>query len=166
MAAVKPVPEGYHTITPHLIVRDAARAIEFYKEAFGAVELGRAPTPGGGKLMHATIKIGDSMLMLADEFPEWGAVGPQSLGGCPTTIHIFTEDADALYARAIKAGATANMPPADAFWGDRYGKLTDPFGHQWSIATRKEEPTQEEMARRAEAFFASHGAEGQRAKSA
>jgi PhnB protein len=132
--AVKPIPEGYHTITPTLTIRDAARAVEFYKQAFGAIE--RAVMKGpGGKLMHAELRIGDSIIMMADEFPEYGSLSPQSIGGSGTGLHIYVEDVDSAFDRAVKAGAKVEMPVADMFWGDRFGKLVDPFGHKWSIAT-------------------------------
>lgn len=131
---VKAVPDGMHTITPHLVCRDAAAAIAFYQKAFGAVELARLPGPQG-KLLHAMLRIGDSPLMLVDEFPDWGALGPQSLKGSPVTIHLYVEDVDAAVERAVAAGARLTMPVADMFWGDRYGTVEDPFGHRWSIAT-------------------------------
>jgi PhnB protein len=143
--AVKPIPEGMHSITPHLICAGAADAIEFYKKAFGAIEMGRMPGPGG-KLMHAMIKIGDSAVMLVDEVPEWGNKGPKALNGTPVTIHLYVPDADATFNTAVAAGATAKMPLADMFWGDRYGVLIDPFGHSWSIATHIKDMTPEEMA--------------------
>lgn len=136
MSPVKAIPEGMHALTPHLICAGAAEAIEFYKQAFGAQELGRMPSPdGSGKLMHAMLRIGDSFLMLVDEFPQWGSVGPLALKGSPVTIHHYVEDVDAVFERAVAAGATPRMPVADMFWGDRYGVLTDPFGHLWAIAT-------------------------------
>ncbi|HEV3009572.1 MAG TPA: VOC family protein [Burkholderiales bacterium] len=140
---VKPVPEGMHSVTPHLICAGAADAIEFYKKAFGAVEEARLPGPGG-KIMHAMIRIGDSTVMLVDEMPEWGALGPKSLKGSPVVIHLFVENADAAFERAVKAGAKVTMPLADQFWGDRYGKLEDPFGHHWSVATHVREVSMEE----------------------
>jgi uncharacterized glyoxalase superfamily protein PhnB len=143
---VQPIPAGFHTITPSLIVAGAADAIDFYKRAFGAEEIDRAPSPDGSKIMHATIKIGDSRLMLADEFPEWGCKGPGSFGGTPATMHLYVEDADAIFSQAVEAGATVTMPINDAFWGDRYGQIVDPFGHAWSIATHKRDVTEEEMA--------------------
>ena len=149
----KPIPEGYHTLTPQIVVRDAARAIEFYKSAFGAELLNAAPDGPGGKITHASMKIGDSILMLTDEFPEWGCLGPQSIGGSPVTLHIYVEDVDALFDRAVAAGAKVTMPLQDQFWGDRYGQLADPFGHRWSLATHKEELTREEVAKRSEAIF-------------
>jgi PhnB protein len=152
MSNVKPVPAGYHTVTPYLVVRDAARAIEFYKKAFGAIETVRMPDPSG-KIMHAEIKIGDSMIMLGDENPARGARSPQSLGGSPVSIFLYIEDVDALAKQAIAAGATVTMPVQDMFWGDRYGTLTDPFGHSWGIATHKEDVAHEEMSKRAKAAF-------------
>jgi uncharacterized glyoxalase superfamily protein PhnB len=148
MAKVKPVPDGYHTLTPYLVIRDAAKAIEFYKKAFGAKETFRMPGPGG-KIMHAELQIGDSMLMLAEEMPEYGAKSPQALGGSPVNVFLYVEDADKVFNQAVAAGATVTMPLADQFWGDRYGKLADPFGHQWSVATHKEDVAPEEMAKRA-----------------
>ena len=143
--AAKAVPDRYHTITPALVVDGAAKAIEFYKKAFGAVELSRSPGPGG-KLMHAEIKIGNSVMMMSDDFPEWGSSrSPQTLKGSPVTLHIYVEDADKLFAQAVAAGANVTMPLMDAFWGDRYGKLQDPFGHEWSIATHQYDYTPEEM---------------------
>jgi PhnB protein len=150
---VKPIPDGYHTLTPHLIVKGAGQAIEFYKKAFGAVEICRAPGPDGNTIMHAELKIGDSRLFLADEFPEMNCRGPQSIGGSPVAIHIYVEDVDAVFNQALAAGAQVVMPLEDAFWGDRYGKLTDPFGHQWSLATHKEDLPPEELSKRAQACF-------------
>ncbi|SAK95261.1 glyoxalase/bleomycin resistance protein/dioxygenase superfamily protein [Caballeronia fortuita] len=143
-SAVKPIPEGMHSLTPHLVCAGAAEAIEFYKRAFNAVELGRMPGPDG-KLMHAMVKIGDSTLMLVDEFPQFGSVGPKALNGSPVTLHLYVEDADATVKQAESAGAKVTMPVADMFWGDRYGRLEDPFGHQWSVATHKRDMTPEEM---------------------
>jgi len=142
--AVKPVPDGYHTLTPFLTVRDAARAIEFYKQAFGAEERGVAKDPDG-KVMHAELKIGDSIIMLGDEYPEFGALSPQSIGGSGMGLHIYLDGVDAAFDRAVKAGAQVEMPVMDQFWGDRYGKLTDPFGHKWSIGTHIRDLSQEEM---------------------
>jgi PhnB protein len=141
---VKPIPEGMHSVTPHLVCAGAAEAIEFYKQAFGAVEQARLPGPQG-KLMHAMIRIGDSAVMLVDEMPEWGALGPKALKGTPVTIHLYVDDADAFVARAVKAGAKVTMPVADMFWGDRYGKLEDPFGHHWSVGTHVRDVSMEEM---------------------
>jgi PhnB protein len=144
MSKPKPVPEGMHSVTPHLICAGAADAIEFYKKAFGAVEEARLPGPGG-RIMHAMIRIGDSAVMLVDEMPEWGALGPKSLKGSPVTVHLYVENADATVERAVKAGAKITMPLADQFWGDRYGKLEDPFGHHWSVATHVRDVSVEEM---------------------
>ncbi len=144
MPQVKPIPEGMHTVTPHLVCAGAAEAIEFYKRAFGAVEMARMPGPQG-KLVHAMIRIGDSVVMLVDEFPEMGALSPSSLKGSPVTIHLYVDNADAAAERAVKAGAKITMPVAEQFWGDRYGQLVDPFGHRWSIATHVRDVSPEEM---------------------
>lgn len=144
MATVKPVPDDMHTVTPHLICAGAADAIEFYKKAFNAVEGGRLPGPDG-RLMHALIRIEGSAVMLVDEMPEWGAFGPKSLKGSSVTMHIYVPDADAFFARAVAAGAKVIMPLEDMFWGDRYGKLEDPFGHHWSIATHKRDLSSAEI---------------------
>ena len=152
----QPIPPGFHTLTPHLVVKDATQAIEFYKKAFGAEEIRRAPAPDGKSIMHAELQIGDSRLLLVDEFPEMDCRGPQSIGGTPVTIHVYVTDVDAAFNKAVDAGAEMKMPLADMFWGDRYGVLTDPFGHSWSLATHKEDVTAEEIAKRArEAFAAS-----------
>jgi uncharacterized glyoxalase superfamily protein PhnB len=143
-ASVQPIPPGFHAVTPHLVCAGAAEAIAFYQRAFGAEELSRLPGPGG-RIMHAMIRIGDSVLMLVDEFPEMGAKGPASLGGTPVTLHLYVTDADAAFARAVQAGATARMPVAEQFWGDRYGIVVDPYGHQWSIATHVKDLTPEQM---------------------
>jgi PhnB protein len=143
-ANVEKNPPCMRSITPHLICAGAADAIEFYKKAFSAEETMRMPGPDG-RLMHAAVKIGDSMLMLVDEMPEWGALGPKALKGSPVTIHLMVDNVDEVYARAVAAGATAKMPVADMFWGDRYGKVVDPFGHEWSIATHVRDMTPEEM---------------------
>jgi PhnB protein len=145
--SVKPVPEGYHTVTPYLIVKGAARAIEFYTRAFGATESARLEGPGE-RIGHAEVRIGDSMIMLADEHPEMGIVGPETLGGSPASICLYVPDVDSRFARAIDAGATVKRPLADQFYGDRSGTLTDPFGHVWTIATHQEDVSMEEMNRR------------------
>jgi PhnB protein len=132
---VKPIPEDMHSLTPHLVCAGAAEAIDFYQRAFGAVELGRLPG-ADGKLVHAAVRIGDSTLMLVDENPQWGMLGPKALKGSPVTIHLYVTDVDATVAQAVAAGAKVTMPVADMFWGDRYGKLEDPFGHHWSVATQ------------------------------
>ena len=144
MQKAKPIPEGMHSVTPHLICAGAASAIEFYKRAFGAVESGRLPAPDG-RIMHAAIRIGDSTVMLVDEMPEWGALGPKALKGSPVTIHLYVDDVDAFVARAVNAGAKVTMPVADQFWGDRYGKIEDPFGHHWSVATHLRDVSPDEM---------------------
>lgn len=161
----KPIPDGFRTITPHLVLRDADAAIAFYKKAFGAEELTRMPGPDGKLVMHAAIKIGDSIVMLCDEFPgmkRW--VAPPSLNGTTIAIHLYVEDVDAVYKRAVNAGCKPSMPVMDTFWGDRYGKLTDPFGHEWSVATHKQDLTPEEVQKGAAEFFSkrpSHGPEPQ-----
>lgn len=131
---VKPIPDGMPTLVPHLVINGAADAIEFYRKVFGAVEAARLPGPDG-KLMHAMVRIGDSPLMLVDAMPQWGLLGPDALKGTAVTVHMYVEDVDATVERAVAAGATVVMPVADQFWGDRYGKIQDPFGHHWSIAT-------------------------------
>src|SRR5262245_34330183 len=150
----KPIPTGYHAITPHLVIKGADGAIEFYKRAFGAEELVRMPMPGADgqmRLGHGELQIGDSKLFLADEYPEHGITGPS--GASPVTIHLYVDDVDTVFNRAVEAGATATLPPADMFWGDRYGKLVDPFGHHWSLATHIEDPTPEQMKERMAAAF-------------
>jgi PhnB protein len=148
--AVKPIPEGYHSVTPYLIVRGGTEAIDFYKKAFGAVELFRMPAPGG-KIGHAEIKIGDSPVMLADEFAEMGYKGPQALGGSPVSLMIYLEDVDAVFHQAVEAGASVKEALQDKFYGDRMGTVTDPFGHVWHLATHKEDVSPDEMERRAKA---------------
>jgi PhnB protein len=145
MPNVKSVPDDMHAVTPHLVCAGAADAIEFYKKAFGAVEEARLPGPSG-KLMHALIRINGSAVMLVDEMPEWGALGPKALKGSPVTLHLYVKDVDAAVARAVAAGAKVTMAVADQFWGDRYGKLEDPFGHHWSIATHVRDVSMEEAA--------------------
>lgn len=151
--SVKPIPDGYHTATPYLIVKDAAKALDFYKRAFGATELMRFPRPDG-KIMHAEIRIGDSPIMLADENPEMGARSPQTIGGTPGSIMLYVEDADKMFQASVAAGAKVRAPVEDKFYGDRSGIVEDPFGHVWSIGTHKEDVTVEEMQKRAQAFFA------------
>jgi PhnB protein len=152
-AHVKPIPEGYHSATPYLTVHDAAGAIEFYKKAFHARELLRMPMPGG-KVAHAEIKIGDSVIMLGDESPMAGTRSPHSLGGTASGVMLYVDDCDKVYNQAVSAGATAEAPPADMFWGDRYGRLKDPYGHSWSIATHKEDVAPAEMEKRMKEFQA------------
>jgi PhnB protein len=155
MATARPLPEGQRSVTPHLVVRGAARAIEYYREAFGAEEIMRVPTPDG-LLIHAALRLGDSQIFLVDDMPEpreEGVGSPPQLGGTPVTIHLFVEDADATIARAAAAGAKVTMPPTDMFWGDRYGRILDPFGHSWSIATHLEDLTPEQIAKNAQQAF-------------
>jgi len=153
---VKPIPQGHHSVTPYLIVGDAASALEFYRKAFGASELMRVPGPQG-RIGHAEIKIGDSVIMLADEYPEMDARSPQSFGGSPVSIHLYVEDVDDMAERAIGAGATVVRPVKDQFYGDRSGTVADPFGHVWHIATHKEDLTPAELHKRVEAVIAEHG---------
>lgn len=145
---IKPIPEGYHSVTPYLIIRGAAKAIEFYKRAFGAREITRMAQPDG-KVGHAELQIGDSRIMLADEFPERNIRGPESLGGTPVMIHLYVEDVDAMARQALAAGAKELRPVADQFYGDRSGMFADPFGHQWNISTHKEDLSAEEIRKRA-----------------
>jgi PhnB protein len=149
---VKPIPDGYYTATPYLIVKDAANAMEFYKKAFGATELMRLSEPSG-RIGHAEIKIGNSIIMLADEFPDMGYHSPQSLGGSPVSILLYVEDVDARYNQAVTAGAKALRPVKDQFYGDRSGTLVDPFGHVWSLATHKQDMSPEEIQKRFESFM-------------
>jgi PhnB protein len=148
---VPPVPPGYHTVTPYLVVRGAAQALDFYRRAFGATELVRMADPSG-KIGHAEIRIGDSIVMLADEYPEMGAISPQTAGGSAVGLYLYVEDVDALGAQAVSAGATVERPIQDQFYGDRSGTFRDPFGHKWTIATHVEELTAEEIERRARAL--------------
>jgi len=143
-AATKPVPEGMHSITPHLICAGAAEAIAFYKKAFGATEMVRLPR-SDGKLLHASVRIGDSTIMLVDEMPQHGSLGPRALKGSPVMIHLYVDDVDATVARAVSAGAKVTMPVADMFWGDRYGQLEDPFDHRWSVATHVRDVSADEI---------------------
>ena len=157
MASAKPLPlpEGQRSVTPHLLVRGAARAIEFYKEALGAEELMRLPAPNGA-LMHAELRFGDSKIFLVDEFPEPredGVGSPQQLGATTVTVHLFVDDVDAAIQRAAAAGAKVTLPPTDMFWGDRYGRIVDPFGHSWSLATHLKDLTPEEILKNAAGAF-------------
>ncbi len=147
---IRPIPEGMHTITPHIVVRDAARAAEWYASAFGAEERDRLPLPGG-KLMYVELWFGDSAVMVADEFPEAGVVSPQSIGGTPVVLHLFTDEVEALWERALGAGAEVLHPLTDQFWGDRQGQLTDPFGHRWGLAQHVRDVARDEIARAAAA---------------
>ena len=151
--AAKPIPEGFRTVTPLLVCRGAEKALEFYKNAFGA-EIQSVSKDDGQHVTHAQIKIGDSIVMLTEEFPSYHCLSPLSLNGSPVTLHIYTTDADAAFAKALAAGAQVTMPLMDAFWGDRYGQVTDPFGHHWSIATHKQELTPEEKHAAAQKAFA------------
>jgi len=153
MSKAKPIPDGCHTVTPHLICRNAAKAIDYYTKAFGAREQMRMPGPGG-KIMHAALQIGNSIVFLADEMPEMGCKSPQALSGSPVTIHLYVEDCDKIYNQAVAAGGKPNMPLTDMFWGDRYGQLTDPFGHVWSVATHKEDLSPQQMAERGQKAMA------------
>ena len=150
---VRPIPEGYRTITPYLVVHDAAKAIDFYKRAFDAKEMFRMAGPQG-KIGHAELRIGDSMIMLADEMPQMETKSPQSLGGTTAGVFLYVNDVDAAFQKAASAGAKVTMPLADMFWGDRYGKLMDPFGHSWSMATHKEDVAPDEMQKRMQAAMA------------
>ncbi len=149
----KPIPDGYHAVTPTLTVRGAADAIEFYKKAFGAQEVMRFPGPDGKTIMHAEIKIGDSRVMLNDEIPQMKCLSPQSLGGSSCGIFLYVENADDVFNKAVSAGAKSQMPMMDAFWGDRFGSIIDPFGHVWSIATHKKDMTHEELKKAGEEFM-------------
>lgn len=159
---VKPIPDGYHTVTPYLTVDNAAKAIEFYKKAFGAREVMRMDGPPG-KIGHAELKIGDSMIMIADEIPGAGNHSPHSLKGTSVNIFLYVENVDNVFNQAVSAGAKVDMPLADMFWGDRYGKLSDPFGHSWSLATHKEDVAPADVAKRAKEAMAQMA---QQAKSA
>jgi PhnB protein len=151
--AARGVPPGYHTVTPSLIVRNAAAALDFYARAFGAKERLRMPGPDGTSIMHAELTIGDSVIFVRDEAPAMGARSPHSLGGEAGSLHLYVADVDLAFKRAVAAGAQARMPVRDMFWGDRFGAVVDPFGHEWGLATRVEDLTAAETARRARAFF-------------
>lgn len=157
--STQPIPKHFNSVTAHLVVKDAAAAIEFYKQAFGAEEILRMPTPDDpAKVMHAEIRIGNSAVMLADEFGGCSQA-PDGSGTTPVTLHLYVEDADAAFDRAVAAGAKVAMPLADMFWGDRYGQVVDPFGHRWSIATHVHDYTPEQIAKGAEEMFAAHAAQ-------
>ncbi len=151
-ASVKPIPQGFHTVTPSLVVRNAAEAIEFYKKALGAQELMRMPDPSG-RISHAELKIGDSIIFLSDEIPNMGGKSPQTLGGYTGGIYLYVEDVDKAFKRAVDAGGKVTMPLSDMFWGDRYGQFVDPFGHTWGISTHTQDLTEQEMQKGAEAFY-------------
>lgn len=146
------LPQGYHTITPTLTVRDAGKALEFYPRALGAEETVRMPGPGG-KILHAELRLGDSVFMLSEEFPEMGNKSPEALGGSSGSLYVYVQDVDSAWKRAVEAGAKASMPPEDMFWGDRVGKVEDPFGHVWTLAQHVGDPTPEEMEQGQEEFF-------------
>jgi PhnB protein len=150
---VKPIPDNFHSITPNLVCRNAAQAIDFYKVVFGATEIMRMPGPDG-KIMHAVLKIGDSPFFVNDTMSKTMPTGPEPGTTNPTYLHLYVANVDAIFNRAVESGARADMPVQDMFWGDRYGKLTDPFGQQWGIATHKEDVAPEELKRRQDAFFA------------
>lgn len=151
---VKPIPEGYHAVTPHLTLRNSKKAIEFYKKALGAKVLMMFPTPDGKKTMHAAIQIGNSILMMGDENPDQGCASAESLDASPVSFYVYVPNADAAFKKAVAAGATVTMPMADAFWGDRCGTLKDPFGYPWTIATHTHDLTQKEIQEGAQTFFA------------
>jgi uncharacterized glyoxalase superfamily protein PhnB len=151
---VEPVPRAYGSVTPSLVIRGCSDAIAFYEKAFGAKELSRMPGPDG-KLMHAEVRIGDRVVMMGDEAPEMGAVSPATLGNSPVTLMLYVKDCDAVFARAVELGARAVMPPADMFWGDRYARIVDPFGHAWGIGTHKVDMTAAEMQKAGEGWMAS-----------
>ena len=150
--SVQSIPKGYHSVTPSLVVNDGARAIDFYKRAFGAQEKSRLDGPDG-KVVHAELKIGDSLIMLSDELPESSTRSPRTLRGSSVGIFLYVDNVDDVFRQAVSAGATAEAQPSDMFWGDRFGALTDPFGHHWSLATHKEDVSREEMAKRGKEFM-------------
>lgn len=150
---VKKIPDGYAAVTPYLVVRGCAQAIDFYRRAFGAEEVMRLDLPDG-KVAHAEIRIHGSVIMLSDENPQWQSQSPQTLGGTPASLMLYVEDCDAVFERAVQAGATVNMPVSDQFYGDRCGNVTDPFGHKWSIATHVEDVSHDEVVRRMQKMFA------------
>jgi PhnB protein len=153
MSTVKAIPAGHHTVTPYLAIKNASKALEFYKQAFGAIESYKLMMPDG-RLGHAEIRLGDSMIMLSDEFPEYGGKAPETLDGSPVSIHLYVEDVDAFFRKALAAGAKERKPVMNQFYGDRSGQLEDPFGHLWWVATHKEDVAPEEMQKRVQAMFA------------
>ena len=159
--AVKPIPDGFNTVSAYLIVKNSVEALEFYQKALGAEAGIRMPTPDGQGTMHAEMRIGNSTVLLTDENPQWEMKSPETLGGSAQSLHIYVDDADKLFNRAVEAGCTVRAPLMDAFWGDRFGKVTDPFGHEWGIATHKEDVPAEEMGKRAAEWFASMGGDCQ-----
>jgi len=150
---VKPIPDGYHTITPHMVLSDAARAIEFYATAFGAKEIMRVPGPDGKKIMHAEVQIGDSRVMICDEFPEMGCVSPEKIGGSSVSMFVYVEDVDAAHKKALEAGCKEKMPCTNTFWGDRHSQVADPFGYSWSLSMHVEDLPAAEMKKRQEEHF-------------
>lgn len=150
---VKPIPEGFNTVSAYLIQDDSVKAMDFYQKAFGAESGMRMPGPDGKSTMHMEMRIGNSTVMLTDANPQWNAKSPKQLGGSPMSLHVYVNDADALFNRAVSAGCEIEYPIGDTFWGDRYGKVRDPFGHSWGIATHKEDLTPEQIGKRAEEFF-------------
>lgn len=153
----KAVPDGFNTVSTYLVVKNAKEALDFYQKAFGAEAGSRMPGPDGESTMHAEMRIGNSMVMLTDENPAWEMKAPSTLGGSPASLHLYVDDVDKAFKRAVDAGCTVKAPLMDAFWGDRYGKVEDPFGYQWGIATHVEDVPEEEMGKRAAEFFASMG---------
>jgi PhnB protein len=153
--SVNPIPDGYHSVTPYLIVDDAEAALKFYREALGAEETVRLPM--GGKIGHAEIRIGNSMVMLSDEWPDMGALGPKTRGGATSSFVLYVEDADKAFDRAVKAGAKVDKPVENQFWGDRMGSVTDPFGHKWSFGSHVEDVSPEEMKQRMDAWASQQG---------
>jgi PhnB protein len=154
MSQVKKIPDGYHSITPYLIVKNGSEAIEYYKKIFGAKEHGRMMTPDGKRIAHAEIEIGNSKLMLADEFPEMNSLSPKTIGGSPVGLFLYVDDVDKVFSQAVAEGAKVLMRVEDQFWGDRYGSIEDPFGHRWSISTHIKDLTEEELKKAAAEAFA------------
>lgn len=160
MSSVKPIPEGFHTLTPHIVVKDGAEAIEFYKKAFGAEQIGCSMLCPEGKIMHAELKIGNSMLMMCTENAQWGVFSPATVGNTSVTLSLYVENADTAFEQAVNAGATVKMPLADMFWGDRYGQVTDPSGHIWAICTHIKDLTEEEIIKASQEAMAQCTQEG------
>jgi PhnB protein len=163
--SANPIPKGFHTVTPSLIVKNAAQAIEFYKKALGAQELMRMATPDG-KIGHAEIKIGDSIIFVTDESPQMGTKSPQTLGGAGASLYLYVEDVDKAFQRAVDAGGKATMPVTDMFWGDRFGSLTDPYGHTWGLSTHKQDLSEQEIEKAAKDFYAQMAKQQQQKKTA
>jgi PhnB protein len=159
--AVRPIPEGFHTITPHMVVRGVADAIDFYRKAFGAEELYRNLAPDGVRIIHAELLLGDSRFFLVDENPAWGAHSPLSLNGASITLHLYVEDVDTFFERAVAAGCEVKMPVQDCFWGERYGMLRDPYGHSWSVSTQVEDLSPAQIQERAKDYFNKMGSNRQ-----